>query len=266
MHKRFITTLTVIATFAASVMPTSAMVDDSNVQIHLGDLITSDQTKTVYYFAPDGRRYVFPNEKTYFTWYVDFSTVKTISHSRLQALPLGKSNITYRPGVKMVKITTDPRSYVVDQGGFLRHVKTEEIARTYYGLNWNSQIEDVPDSFFTNYRVGTAIEQTSDYDPAATRTNTPTIAIDKQFDETKATVSIGTLDQGMAPKSLTVKKGTRVTFVNRDITEHTVTSATFDSGLLAGEEEFSMTFNTAGSFDYHCSVHPVMQGTINVVP
>jgi plastocyanin len=266
MKKQFITLATAIATFAASVMPTSAMVDDTNVQIRTGDLIKSDQTQTVYYFAPDGRRYVFPNEKTYFTWYPDFSTVKVINHSRLQALPLGRSNVTYRPGVKMVKITTDPRTYVVEQGGVLRHVKTEEIAKTYYGLNWNNLIEDVPDSFFTNYRIGTPIEQTSEYDPANARTTTPTIAVDKQFDETLATISIGTVDQGMAPKSLTVKVGTRVTWVNRDITDHTVTGAAFDSGILAPDQQYTRTFTTVGSFDYHCSIHPAMMGTVNVVP
>ena len=88
-----------------------------------GDLIKGSHS-TVYYFGPDGFRYVFPNEKTYFTWYTDFSKVKTISDAHLSAIPLGHTNVTYRPGYKMLKIPSDPRTYVVDQGGVLRHVTT----------------------------------------------------------------------------------------------------------------------------------------------
>src|SRR5260221_2074206 len=72
-----------------------------------GDLIKGSGD-TVYYFGNDGVRYVFPNSKTYFTWYVDFKTVKQIADGLLATIPLARQNITYRTGVKMVKITTDP--------------------------------------------------------------------------------------------------------------------------------------------------------------
>lgn len=265
MKKQLITLFTAFATFLSATMPTATLALE-DVSLHTGDLITSDQTKAVYYFAPDGRRYVFPNEKTYFTWYPDFSEVRTISHVRLQALPLGRSNVTYRPGVKMIKITTDPRTYVVERGGILRHLVSEEIAKTLYGLNWNDVIEDVPDPFFTNYRVGTPVDQASQYDPAGQMTITTTISQDKSFDETIATVTIGTVEQGFVPKSITVKKGTRITWVNRDIADHTVKGATFDSGILIGDQQYNQTFNTVGSYDYNCGIHTSMQATINVVP
>ena len=87
-----------------------------------GDLIKGSGS-TVYYFGANGRRFVFPNEKTYFTWYTDFSRVVQIPDGQLAAIPLG-GNVTYRPGRKMIKITTDPRVFVVEQGGVLRHVST----------------------------------------------------------------------------------------------------------------------------------------------
>ncbi|MDP3793749.1 MAG: hypothetical protein Q8R07_03280, partial [Candidatus Uhrbacteria bacterium] len=96
-----------------------------------GDLIKGSGD-TVYYFAANGKRFVFPNAKTYFTWYPDFSGVKTISDGHLATIPLG-GNVTYRPGRKMVKVTTDPKTYVVDQGGFLRHITSEQLALTLYG-------------------------------------------------------------------------------------------------------------------------------------
>ncbi|MBE7525160.1 hypothetical protein KJZ71_05160 [Patescibacteria group bacterium] len=263
MMKRLLTFIAGIAVFATSVLPTSAATTD--VALSPGDLITSNQTQAVYYYAPDGRRYVFPNEKTYFTWYPDFSTVKVIDHGRLSTLPLGRSNVTYRPGVKMVKITTDPRTYVVERGGILRHVTSEELAKTLYGTNWKDKIEDVPDAFFSNYKVGTQIDTASQYSPADVTNTTATITQDKSFDDTIATISIGNISNGFVPKSLTIKKNTRVTWVNRDIADHTVTGTGFNSGNIPADGEFSYTFKNVGSYNYSCSIHPSMTATINVV-
>jgi len=66
---------------------------------------------------------------------------------------------------------------------------------------------------------------------------------------------------------LTVKPGTAVTWVNNDSVPHTITS---DSGSLLHSEtlsqgkSFSFTFNTPGTYSYHCSIHPGMQGEVIV--
>ncbi len=118
-----------------------------------GDLIKMAGLSSVYYYASDGKRYVFPNEKTYFTWYADFSSVTTISESELQSIQIG-GNVVYRPGTRLVKITTDPKVYAVTPGGMLHHVPDEATAVKLYGPNWNQMIDDVPDAFFTNYSIG----------------------------------------------------------------------------------------------------------------
>jgi len=70
-----------------------------------------------------------------------------------------------------------------------------------------------------------------------------------------------------SPAQLTVKKGSTVTWENNDPTQHSVTS---DSGSELGSPLFGTggtyahTFNTAGEFDYHCSIHAVMKGKIIV--
>lgn len=133
---------------------------------------------SVYYYK-GGRRFVFVNDKAYKTWYKDFSGVKKISDADLASVPLG-GNVTYKPGQKMVKITTDPKTYAVDKGGVLRWIKTEAIAIALYGATWNKQIDDVPDAFFTNYIVGADIEKASDFDPATKKSDVPDIA--KDFD------------------------------------------------------------------------------------
>jgi len=66
------------------------------------------------------------------------------------------------------------------------------------------------------------------------------------------------------PQELTVTAGTEVTFKNEDSVTHTVTGTDFDSGDIQPGGEFKHTFATAGSYDYHCSIHPSMTGKIVV--
>ncbi|MBM3204460.1 hypothetical protein FJZ48_00550 [Candidatus Uhrbacteria bacterium] len=258
--RAFVSSATMLA---LSFAPMTSYAAVATTAFNAGDLVKGSGS-TVYYFATNGKRFVFPNEKTYFTWYKDFSSVKTITDGQLAAIPLG-GNVTYRPGFKMVKITTDPKVYVVDQGGFLRHVTSEQLANTMYGLNWKNRIDDVPDAFFINYRMGTAVQTASDYQPSNVMTQTTTIAQDKQLDETKMTVTIGTVSNGFVPTTVTVKKGTTITWTNSDVMTHSVSGSGWSSGNLESGQTYSRTFTTAGSFDYKCGIHSVMQGTIHVV-
>jgi plastocyanin len=74
-------------------------------------------------------------------------------------------------------------------------------------------------------------------------------------------------DLAFAPEELTVAVGSEVTWVNRDPDlPHTATSddEVFDSGNLTEGDEFSHTFDEAGTFAYFCQVHPTMRGTVVV--
>lgn len=66
------------------------------------------------------------------------------------------------------------------------------------------------------------------------------------------------------PSTLTIKKGTTVTWTNNDSTPHQIKSATFNSGQLSKGQTFSFTFADAGTFAYSCAIHPSMTGTIVV--
>jgi len=121
-----------------------------------GDLIKGTTLKTVYYYGSDGQRYAFPNEKTYFSWYNDFSTVKTISDSELAAITLA-GNVAYRPGSRWVKITSDAKVYAVSTSGKVRWIENEATAKGLGGDAWNTHIDDVPDVFFTDYSVGDSL-------------------------------------------------------------------------------------------------------------
>jgi plastocyanin len=69
------------------------------------------------------------------------------------------------------------------------------------------------------------------------------------------------------PAHITVKRGTRVTWINRDMTKHTATAnnGAFDSGVLRPGQSYSHTFKTAGRTNkYHCEIHHSMRGSVTV--
>jgi plastocyanin len=80
----------------------------------------------------------------------------------------------------------------------------------------------------------------------------------------EATVKIDNFT--FAPQHLTVKTGTTVTWTNGDDIPHTVASSTklFKSKVLDTDGTFSFVFTTPGVYEYFCSLHPHMTGTIVV--
>lgn len=77
------------------------------------------------------------------------------------------------------------------------------------------------------------------------------------------------------PEEITVPAGTTVTWTNSDTTIHTVVEGSpqeasaggepaFDSSIMAPNSTFEHTFDTAGEFDYYCSLHPFMVGKVTV--
>jgi plastocyanin len=74
--------------------------------------------------------------------------------------------------------------------------------------------------------------------------------------------------QGIAfdPSTITIITGTTITWTNKDAIGHSVTSDTgvFDSGIINASGTFSYTFDTAGTFPYHCKVHTTMTASVVV--
>jgi plastocyanin len=73
--------------------------------------------------------------------------------------------------------------------------------------------------------------------------------------------------QFYSPSSFTAKVGTTVTWVNHDGTTHSVASKgsnLFDSGPFPVGGTFSFKFTQAGTYEYYCTIHPWMTGTIVV--
>ncbi len=146
----------VIGVLVLTVLATMGMYAPVKASASAGDLIKMAGLSSVYYLGSDGKRYVFPNESTYMSWYSNFDGVVTIPASELQSYPLG-GNVTMRAGTKLVKITTDPSVYAVEPNGVLRKIQSEAQAAVLFGSNWNKRVVDVSDAFFTNYTIGSAL-------------------------------------------------------------------------------------------------------------
>jgi plastocyanin len=108
------------------------------------------------------------------------------------------------------------------------------------------------------------------YAPAASTpvgsapTDAPTSAPVPAGNETKVEIS----GFAFSPASVTVKVGDTVTWTNQDSASHTVAldDKSASSSSLAKGASFSFTFNTAGTFTYHCGFHSSMTGTVVVQP
>ena len=226
-----------------------------------GDLVRGESFSAVYFYGTDGFRYVFPNDKTYFTWYSNFNTVKWISDADLSKIQIG-GNVTYKPGVKMIKINSDPRVYVVSAGGTIHSVASESIAKTLYGATWNKQIDDVPDGFFSNYKMGTLLDVAGMYSTDAEKSEAVSINKDKGL--TAPTV-INLTDAGYSPATVTISAGTVVKFVNTGSAKHTASddSDNWGTGTLNNGDMFSRYFKVAGTYTFH-DTYGTAKGTLTV--
>lgn len=120
-------------------------------------LMRSTTQSTVYYCGIDGKRYVFQDSGAYFSWYKDFSGVKTISDAAMGAIPLGGA-VTYKPGT-MLKMPSVPKVYLVGAHGSLHWIPTESIAIGLYGDAWNALVHDLPESFYPAYVLSDDVEE-----------------------------------------------------------------------------------------------------------
>ncbi len=99
-----------------------------------------------------------------------------------------------------------------------------------------------------------------------TQTTAPVPSVTPPASATPQPVSVAISNFAFNPSQVSVKVGTVVSWTNHDSMAHTVTSnnGAFNSGTLNPGSTFSFTFNTPGTFSYHCAVHPSMTATVVV--
>jgi plastocyanin len=86
-----------------------------------------------------------------------------------------------------------------------------------------------------------------------------------------AAAGVVMVNTAFEPQQIEVPAGTTITWTNQDSESHTVTagprdapSGLFDSGEIAGGGTFSFTFTEPGTYEYHCTPHEGMDGTVVV--
>jgi plastocyanin len=96
------------------------------------------------------------------------------------------------------------------------------------------------------------------------RADAPLQKVEKPTADRSDLVTIA--DFNFTPAVLAVAPGTELTWTNDDVAPHTVTatSEAFDSDRLDPGDSFSFRFDTPGTFEYRCLIHPDMQGSVQV--
>ena len=82
-----------------------------------------------------------------------------------------------------------------------------------------------------------------------------------------ATVPVTVSNLAFSPATVNAAVGDTVTWTNQDAVQHTVSAnnnTTFNGNLAGAGSTFSFTFTAAGTYAYHCNVHPEMTGSVVV--
>src|SRR3989339_1181832 len=153
----FALTLATVFTMSGSLLPSAKAAGNYGA----GSLLAKANTAgaAVYYIGNDGKKYVFPDMKTYFTWYENFDAVVKVSVTELDLYTNGGA-VTVRPGTKLVKTSDTAKVFAIEPGGIARHIPTAAIASSLFAANWASRVVDLIPGFFTTYPEGTALSTT----------------------------------------------------------------------------------------------------------
>lgn len=140
-----------------------------------GTILREVGSPDLYYYAADGKKYLFPNMVTYRTWFSDLGRVKDITTKEFKAVSLGTKIVTVRPGVKPIMFIGIDKNFVVGAGNTLREVRDEAIMKSFYGESWKKKIAKLPAEDIINYEIGRFVSSTIDYSPKAQKKYASTI-------------------------------------------------------------------------------------------
>lgn len=133
--------------------------------------VKRSEKNDLYYYAADGKRYVFPTLDVYKSWYGNFmiENLKVASLETLYETPLG-GNVTFRPGTLM-KTPSIPSTYLVIKNGLIRPFATQELVAEIYGSGWEKKVYELPEYYFSQYQVGNPINNLKELPEIPTQIN-----------------------------------------------------------------------------------------------
>ncbi|MBD3360113.1 MAG: hypothetical protein GF365_05415 [Candidatus Buchananbacteria bacterium] len=125
--------------------------------------IARSENNDLYYYAANGKRYIFPNLAIFESWFDDYDINHFEIHD-LQTLyqtPLG-GNVTLRPGTLMMT-ETDPSIYLITDNGNMKVFENLELLEELYGFGYEDLIVPIPNFYFTNYKKTGTITKPEDF-------------------------------------------------------------------------------------------------------
>lgn len=131
-----------------------------NIEYHK---VKRSEKNDLYFYAADGKRYVFPTIDVYRSWYGDFM-IENLKIADLQTLyqtPLG-GNVTFRPGTLM-KTPSIPSIYLVIKNGLVRPFASQELVAEIYGSGWSQKVYELPEYYFSQYQIGEPIKSLKEF-------------------------------------------------------------------------------------------------------
>ncbi|MCC6639293.1 hypothetical protein IT409_01905 [Candidatus Falkowbacteria bacterium] len=129
---------------------------DSEVatDVEKSKVVVLSDNGSVYYYGADGKRYIFPTQETFASWFGDYVPAKSLPLEEMQKVPLG-GNVTMKPGT-LLTTESDPKIYLITQDSTISPVD-ERVLEVVYGKDYKNRVIDIPNYYFTNYSYGPEI-------------------------------------------------------------------------------------------------------------
>jgi plastocyanin len=171
------------------------------------------------------------------------------------------SNITSTSATSGGNISSDGNASVTVRGVCWRTTSNPTVAdsKTSNGTGTGQFVSNI-----------TGLSANTTFFVRAYSTNSAGTAYGNEVSFTTGSIAAGNevsiMSSSFSPKILTVSVNTTVKWTNSDGIAHTVTSdnAVWNSGNISAAGTFSFTFTATGTFNYHCTFHPSMTGTVIV--
>ena len=125
--------------------------------------LKKSETNDVYYYAADGKRYIFPDPEVFKSWFggIQVADITTYNLNKLYETPLG-GIVTFRPGTLM-RTPTDPHIYIIIKNGTIKSFGNEQILAQVYGQDWQKSVYEIANYFFTEYKLVGVISSLKDF-------------------------------------------------------------------------------------------------------
>ncbi|MDH3247434.1 MAG: cupredoxin domain-containing protein [Acidimicrobiia bacterium] len=202
-------------------------------------------------------------------------------------VPPQSSTVTPAPGgIEIVDNAFSPSSRQISVGttlvwtntGALPHTATDRAGRFDSGMLMSGDTYrrtfDAPGTYeyFCTLHpemVGTIVVNSSDGaapPPPPPAAPAPARAPSTASGATAGSGDVRVVDNDYLPGTITVARGSTLTFANTGALPHTITdrAGSFDSGIVMPGQSYRRTFSTAGTYEYFCTIHPEMSGTVVV--